>query len=332
MLGAQTPDFRQNPVGGSQWIGNKLESLGLLRPSTGTPQETFGRLGGGLLSSPQAIGRTALALEQAARNAQIPGPFTTGPIAGQIGATVYHGSPHKFDKFDMSKIGTGEGAQAYGRGLYFADRPEVSRAYAQNLPGSRPTVSLSTGQTFAYGTPQADALLGTEFSTVGEARKRFLEMQREFSDGRYDYLLDAVKDLPSNAKINRGNLYKVDLPDEQISRMMDWDKPLSAQGEYARNVLKKIDNPVVRQAIESDWTGHKLMKTLEDSMSVERPVRGLLPGVTEKVGGSEAAAQLLRSAGIPGIKYLDAGSRGAGTGTRNYVVFDDSLLNILGRE
>ena len=32
-----------------------------------------------------------------------------GPLLGKI---VYHGSPHVFDKFDMSKVGTGEGAQA----------------------------------------------------------------------------------------------------------------------------------------------------------------------------------------------------------------------------
>jgi hypothetical protein len=37
----------------------------------------------------------------------------------------------------------------------------------------------------------------------------------------------------------------------------------------------------------------------------------------------------LRDAGIPGIKYLDAGSRGAGDGSRNYVVFDDRLITIL---
>ena len=36
--------------------------------------------------------------------------------AGQFGANVFHGSPHKFDAFDASKIGTGEGAQAYGHG------------------------------------------------------------------------------------------------------------------------------------------------------------------------------------------------------------------------
>ena len=42
------------------------------------------------------------------------------------GIRAYHSSPHDFDKFDLSKIGTGEGAQVYGHGLYFAENPAVS--------------------------------------------------------------------------------------------------------------------------------------------------------------------------------------------------------------
>ena len=38
---------------------------------------------------------------------------------------------------------------------------------------------------------------------------------------------------------------------------------------------------------------------------------------------------MLRDAGIPGIKYLDQGSRAAGEGSRNYVMFDDKLIDIL---
>src|SRR5207342_2800679 len=39
---------------------------------------------------------------------------------------AYHSSPHDFEKFDASKIGTGEGAQVYGHGIYFAENPKVS--------------------------------------------------------------------------------------------------------------------------------------------------------------------------------------------------------------
>jgi hypothetical protein len=49
------------------------------------------------------------------------------------GMTVYHGSPYKFTKFDASKIGTGEGAQAFGHGLYVAENPNVANQYAKNV-------------------------------------------------------------------------------------------------------------------------------------------------------------------------------------------------------
>lgn len=50
---------------------------------------------------------------------------------GLMGMTVYHGSPHSFSAFDASKIGTGEGAQAYGHGLYFAENPKVAKTYGE---------------------------------------------------------------------------------------------------------------------------------------------------------------------------------------------------------
>lgn len=49
--------------------------------------------------------------------------FDNAPI------TLYHGSPHEFDQFDISKIGSGEGHQAYGHGLYFAEAEAVSEVY-----------------------------------------------------------------------------------------------------------------------------------------------------------------------------------------------------------
>ena len=50
-------------------------------------------------------------------------------------------------------------------------------------------------------------------------------------------------------------------------------------------------------------------------------------------GGYVEARQVTRecelNAGIPGIKYLDQGSRAAGQGSSNYVVFNDKLIDIL---
>src|SRR5215472_5232639 len=57
-----------------------------------------------------------------------------GMDAGPIGSIrAYHGSPYAFEKFDPAKIGTGEGAQAYGHGLYFAGSEAVARNYRDKL-------------------------------------------------------------------------------------------------------------------------------------------------------------------------------------------------------
>lgn len=44
-----------------------------------------------------------------------------------------HGTKHDFDKFQLEKIGTGEGAQAFGYGLYFTDGSKIAEGYAKKL-------------------------------------------------------------------------------------------------------------------------------------------------------------------------------------------------------
>ena len=119
------------PVGGSEWIGSKLEGAGLLRPRTGSGPERLGEVAGGLLATPQTVGKVGMAAEQGVKSlGMAAGQKIDDAMMGRGGLlgtalkpsqpyplTVYHGSPHQFDKFDSSRIGTGEGAQAYGHGL-----------------------------------------------------------------------------------------------------------------------------------------------------------------------------------------------------------------------
>lgn len=211
-----------------------------------------------------------------------------GMLPGIPAMTVWHGSPHKFapternalGEFDASKIGSGEGAQAYGHGLYFAEEPGVARAYI-------PQEWIPEAVSDPYGIGQDAA------GRVG----------------------------------NKGHLYTVDLPDEHINKMLDWDKPLSEQPERVRNSLKELlelhqpSGSVVNAnrntgyaRWDQDLTGAQARELLELKMG---------KGEVEKA---------LRAAGIPGIRYLDQGSRSAGQGTSNYVVFDPAIARILGRE
>lgn len=52
---------------------------------------------------------------------------------GKFAMLAYHGTPHNVRKFSMDKIGTGEGAQVYGHGLYFAGEKEVAQHYRDVL-------------------------------------------------------------------------------------------------------------------------------------------------------------------------------------------------------
>lgn len=68
--------------------------------------------------------------------------------------TAYHGTPHRFDDFSLEHIGTGEGAQAHGWGLYFAQDRKVSEDYRNRLRTGR-----SRGQLFEVDIPENDVLL-----------------------------------------------------------------------------------------------------------------------------------------------------------------------------
>lgn len=58
-------------------------------------------------------------------------PTQTGEA--QFEQPAYHGSPHKFDKFTTQKMGSGEGAQVYGWGMYFAGNKDVAKFYRKKL-------------------------------------------------------------------------------------------------------------------------------------------------------------------------------------------------------
>lgn len=67
------------------------------------------------------------------------GAAIAAPAAAR-GIRAYHGSPFSFDRFSKEQIGTGEGAQAYGYGLYFAELEDVAKGYRDAL--TRPRLNL----------------------------------------------------------------------------------------------------------------------------------------------------------------------------------------------
>ena len=282
-FGYSTPE--NQVVGGSEWIGQKMQDAGIVGTARspvaefvaslpiGAPTAAVKMIGAGAAG----IGGIAGLLAAGIKGASVPSRM------GQSGAIAYHGSPHKFDKFLMDKIGTGEGAQAYGHGLYLAESPAVAKEYAQKLSSAglaRNTLAQSSGDMDA-------AISAAEKSVDGY---RALIAQGGGGDARRaqgmltlaEKKLADLRNMKSGTLDEAGSLYKTDIPDEAVARFLDWDKPLSEQAE-AMKALKAA--------------GYGRTDTPD------------IPGSYYAPKDNEEIRALL-DAGIPGIRYLDGGSRG----------------------
>ena len=225
-----------------------------------------------------------------------------------IGMTAWHGSPHKFDKFDLSKIGTGEGAQAYGHGLYLAESPAVANEYAAKLGkpelvfGGKPITQLNVSQEAKDAAKWIESRAGAmSYGAQGRtARDDFSRLPEKIR-----------KELGNVDLFDGGNLYKTDIPDEAVARFLDWDKPLSQQAPEVQTALQQASE------IRRKQTGGAF-----GPLDMSQRGRDIVPSIGEG---------RLRQAGIPGIRYLDGGSRSAGTGSSNFVAFDPEMIRILER-
>lgn len=211
----------------------------------------------------------------------------------QANLMAYHGTPYNIDRFDPKKIGTGEGAQAYGYGLYFAESKDVAEGYRTTLAHKAFSSIVEKGRN-NYDVVDPDGKLLASGVARGPAQKA-----KETFDAK------------------QGSVYTVDIPDEMISRMIDWDKPLDKQPEVYERIKPLLD-PMAR----AYGTGPLASKAGEQLQRLGREM------------GQEKLSERLRELGIPGIRYLDQGSRGTGEGTRNIVVFPggENQIKIIKRE
>lgn len=242
-----------------------------------------------------------------------------------IGMTAWHGSPHKFDKFDLSKIGTGEGAQAYGHGLYLAESPAVANEYAAKLGkpelvfGGKPITQLNVSQEAKDAAKWIESRAGAmSYGAQGRtARDDFSRLPEKIR-----------KELGNVDLFDGGNLYKTDIPDEAVARFLDWDKPLSQQAPEVQAALKPILGEKYKDTLygQDAWEG--LVRSNYNKVPVVQKADGAYLETGKRFGMS---SDQLQQAGIPGIRYLDGGSRSAGTGSSNFVAFDPEMIRILER-
>ena len=275
------------------------------------------------------------------------------PRGAVLGANVFHGGPHRFapepdfphGRPRLDKIGTGEGAQAYGYGFYSADAPGVAKQYKQDLSGFDELV-LTTSKGKLRGEALDDVDLEVskylelgekdagqfKHNTVYYAKKLAEKAGRDDVLKRLDeYGPDARKSYEKNV----GTLYKLDIPDADVAKYLDWDKPLSEQPKSVEDALRRMANDIAETG-DYDRFEHLALAATRG----EHPRGGSTKTIT---GGelytdltsfgrgdtSQQASMKLKDYGIPGLKYFDADSRGVPKAdrTRNYVTWDQDVLD-----
>lgn len=248
--------------------------------------------------------------------------------------SVFHGSPHRFDKFTLDAIGTGEGAQAYGWGLYFAGNKKVSEWYREHLT-DRHAVELN-GEEFVYiegkwigiksGTILDDRsdprVLAVWHASLGDIGKEVLKANaKNYPRGVAKEAIRLLNSGYVKQKKETGQLYEVDIPDDDV--MLHLDKSLSEQPAPIHEALNRLIGLLPSDAID-DLGGDVSTLLAPDSMGSD-----LYETLRSVVGGSRQASEMLNSIGIKGNKYQDADSRTTGEGSYNYVIFDDNAINVL---
>jgi len=373
-------DLENLSSGLGQGIVNQLEGVkALVTDPVGTAKAAYEGVKG-VVRDPTVL---ADALRYTAQKATS-GPLGAGEVVGEmIGPMrgkgpmaeidVYHGSPHRFEEFDASKIGTGEGAQAYGHGIYLAESPNVAKGYQKQLAQIKPEMTVEFGLPITEKSKKfAETALQSSNGDADSAIKNLRENLQFYSSVEAKNAATEAINALKTAKITWGkdypigHFYTADLPDEMVDRMLDWDKPLSEQPAAVRETVMRYMNVGEKQlpadmrvgqfgdkyAVLQDkpplpgstfGVGRSIVKGPK-AASEQEAVDAYWNSLTGKdfydtigkdLGKNADASDYMRQLGIPGIKYLDAGSRGqGGTGTRNFVVFpgEEKKVKILKRE
>lgn len=294
MMGKSMPP--ESVVGSSDWIGQK----------SGHDTQSIPWLAGSIGPIPDAT--------DAARMATLADKF--GPMA-MAGMTAWHGSPHKiapepdapFGRFRPEAGRTGTGIQQQGAGAYLSSEKPIAQGYA-NMP---------VGSEFYHPdlSPGANAQLrgflwDSDFESPAEVTSEWLRaVARSTADGGDPTIAaEIARADPSKLTFsNKGSVYQVDLPDEYLPRMLDWEKPISEQTPEVQAAIARMDVPM---SDIQNLRGQDLYEELQRMTG----------------GDPEDISEWMRSAGIVGTTY-EAPEAMAG---RNFVIFDYDIAKIIGVE
>ena len=236
--------------------------------------------------------------------------------APKFSLKVYHGSGADFTEFDFNHMGEGAGSQVFGWGGYVTSSKKIGKNYA-TLMDNDPSrayfrIQRSNGTRFAKKYPTLESFLHGDKQIA--MNDKFTEQEK----------IDFYNEMKKLAEPYH-NLYEVDIPDDNGSNYMDWDKPLSKnQQDAIREGLEHLG--VGTKTLESK--GQSLERTGENVYNSTLYI-GLTGTEYDLPERTKGISKFLSSVGFTGIKYK-AGRNfgGAKKGDTNYVIFKPEDMKI----
>lgn len=271
---------------------------------------------------------------------------------------AWHGSPHDFDKFDLGAIGTGEGNQAHGWGLYFAKKKTVSRNYQKELSKR---LGTTNPKLFKVEIPDEKTMLDEDkyfkeqnkdivnkivLATNNldiDKRKALLEYYKEHpsytTNKEYEKILGKIQDIKRDkeylmdALLNNTNKIKEKIARETTAEYGYSFDELKADGnfEIAKKLLGEMDEKLSALEKEKETEGakekirqDKILENIGDTFT-KTPYTGrnVYLALSKAFGSDKGASEFLNSIGVNGITY-DGYTDG-----RCYVVFDDKAIKVI---
>jgi hypothetical protein len=282
---------------------------------------------------------------------------------------LYHGTRGKIDdKFSTEYVGEGEGVQAFGWGLYFAQSRSVAKGYSEKLAIRSTTYKGYTidgyfkqerdsevidelGQWVSANIPGSSNSKEETTQLINRAvgflqvfgkqeRAKYIKRAKDSRDsgqtlmGHEEEALLAEYMAADFKEIRKASLYSVKV-DADETLFLDWDKEFSQQSEAVQKALKNIDGLEVTQdfymgdgIIPVELSGGGIYESIQTMMK-----KGTFEPIDLRSSKSAKDASMkLLEVGIRGIKFLDGFSRDKGEGTRNLVIFDADDITIVGRD
>jgi hypothetical protein len=233
----------------------------------------------------------------------------TGQGGVDLSMNAWHGSPHHIEgKFDLAKVGTGEGNQSYGHGIYVGEARGTGETYRNNLSDFTWSVD---GKPYDANNAAHRAAIELKISggninkneVIDRYERNIADLESRGADWANTSALQKKQELeviktgvlPNVKETSLGNLYKVDLPDEQLPFYIDYDRPIKDQPQVYELIKQGITDPDIRRTFESN---------AESGITGANAYSNYLSGKTD----AERSANAVKL-GIMGMKYFDEFSR-----------------------